>query len=508
MPLSSNATPPAVTPTLVTDSDQDQLLHSPTLVAKRKADSNAHDPAISPPPTKRKVLSSVSKSVVASFFTPASQKPAVKSSVAWDERAPAVGVPATLLVATFCPEGSRETSSSSTTPKRRKVAAFDLDSTLITTASGKKHAVSATDWTWWDATVPQRLRTLYDNGFAVIIFSNQGGLVLHPEADSKKEKGKAPSKPKAGVQDRVASYKQKCAAVLTELGLPTTLYAATGKDRFRKPRPGMWQEMIKDLGLSGEGHEHHPGLDLAGSFFVGDAAGRVAHVRNGKLVPKDFSCSDRNLAANVGVRFETPEEYFLGEAPREFARGFDLAEYPFVGTAVPAAAPAPIFTKGDGQELVVFCGPPGAGKSTFARLHMEPLGFERVNQDTLKSKDRCIKRAAALLQSGKSVVIDNTNPDPGSRALWMGLGKKQNVLVRCVWFKMSPAICEHNEAVRSQNKSLNPDNREPLPRIAFNSYFSRFQEPKASEGFSDIIEVAFTFSGTEEDYALWGTYWL
>ncbi|CAK7563163.1 MAG: DNA kinase/phosphatase Pnk1 [Sporothrix epigloea] len=482
MPSTSNATPPTAAPTFI-DSDNHQPSHSPTLVAKRKADTNAHDPTISPPPTKRKVQSTVSKSVVASFFTPTSQKPAAKTSVAWEERAPAAGVPATLLVATFCPEGSRETSS--TTAKRRKVAAFDLDSTLITTASGKKHAVNAADWTWWDTTVPLRLRTLYDEGFAIIIFSNQGGLVLHPEADVKKEKGKAQSKPKAGTQDRVASFKQKCAAVLTELGLPTTLYAATGKDRFRKPRPGMWQEMTQDLGLPGEGHEH-PGLDLAGSFFVGDAAGRVAHVRNGKLVPKDFSCSDRNLAANVGVRFATPEEYFLGEAPREFARGFDLAEYPFVGTA-PPPPPVTIFSKGDGQELVVFCGPPGAGKSTFARLHMEPLGFER---------------------SGKSVVIDNTNPDPGSRALWIGLGKKQNALVRCVWFKMGPAICEHNEAVRSQNKSMNPDNREPLPRIAFNSYFSRFQEPKISEGFSDIIEVPFSFSGTEEDYALWGTYWL
>lgn len=380
MPSTSNATPPTAAPTFI-DSDNHQPSHSPTLVAKRKADTNAHDPTISPPPTKRKVQSTVSKSVVASFFTPTSQKPAAKTSVAWEERAPAAGVPATLLVATFCPEGSRETSS--TTAKRRKVAAFDLDSTLITTASGKKHAVNAADWTWWDTTVPLRLRTLYDEGFAIIIFSNQGGLVLHPEADVKKEKGKAQSKPKAGTQDRVASFKQKCAAVLTELGLPTTLYAATGKDRFRKPRPGMWQEMTQDLGLPGEGHEH-PGLDLAGSFFVGDAAGRVAHVRNGKLVPKDFSCSDRNLAANVGVRFATPEEYFLGEAPREFARGFDLAEYPFVGTA-PPPPPVTIFSKGDGQELVVFCGPPGAGKSTFARLHMEPLGFERVNQDTLKS---------------------------------------------------------------------------------------------------------------------------
>ena len=419
--------PRASASTPATASIRGRLSNSKVLTSKRKANSDAHDPSISPPPTRRKIQSSVSNTVVASFFTPASQKPkAKKGPVAWEERAPAEGVPATLLVATFQPEGSRQgqdhdqkasesggesegesesksksksKNKSASAPKRRKVAAFDLDSTLITTASGKKHAESATDWTWWDRTVPQRLRALHDDeGYAVVIFSNQGGLVLHPEnsgkaasSSSSSSKASKSSKPKPGAQDRVADFKQKCAAVLTDLGLPVTLYAATGKDRFRKPRPGMWQEMVRDLGLA-EGE-----VDLSESFFVGDAAGRLPYTRDRKMVPKDFSCSDRNLAANVGVRFETPEEYFLGEAPREYVRGFDLAEHPFVDAAAAAIeaaeeaeeaeaeAEAAPFKKGDGQELVVFCGPPGAGKSTFFRTHLEPLGFERVNQDTLKT---------------------------------------------------------------------------------------------------------------------------
>ena len=37
--------------------------------------------------------------------------------------------------------------------------------------------------------------------------------------------------------------------------------------------------------------------------MVGDAAGRKA--------PKDFSDSDRKFAQNIGVKFHTPEEYFL-----------------------------------------------------------------------------------------------------------------------------------------------------------------------------------------------------
>jgi len=50
-------------------------------------------------------------------------------------------------------------------------------------------------------------------------------------------------------------------------------------------------------------------------------------------------------------------------------------------------------------------GSPGAGKSTFYRRNLEPLGFERVNQDALKTKDKCLKVADSLLEDGKSVTV-------------------------------------------------------------------------------------------------------
>jgi energy-coupling factor transporter ATP-binding protein EcfA2 len=47
-------------------------------------------------------------------------------------------------------------------------------------------------------------------------------------------------------------------------------------------------------------------------------------------------------------------------------------------------APELYFKKND-QEIVLFCGSPGAGKSTFYWKQLQPLGFERVNQDILKT---------------------------------------------------------------------------------------------------------------------------
>jgi hypothetical protein len=65
---------------------------------------------------------------------------------------------------------------------------------------------------------------------------------------------------------------------MRQLDIPLSIYAATQADEYRKPRTGMWKELMDDYDLDLDER-----LDLKGSFFVGDAAGR----------PADHSCSDR-----------------------------------------------------------------------------------------------------------------------------------------------------------------------------------------------------------------------
>ncbi|PBP19500.1 polynucleotide kinase 3 phosphatase [Diplocarpon rosae] len=465
---------------------------------KRKLD---HDAPISPPPLRRKLQSNTTQTAVASFFTPASRKPPEK--IIWQERALNEDTPSSLVIGKYEPtkEFSSDANSLAGEAKRCKIAAFDFDSTLITTSSGKKFAADAQDWKWWHPSVPTKLRKLYsdegyvdiraismehityENSFRVVIVSNQGGISLKPDTKA----------PKSNMS-KLSSFKAKVSAVLGQLDIPIRIYAATGKDIYRKPRTGMWTEILGDYGIL-------PGdLDIDNSLFVGDAGGREAFNKQAK----DFSCSDRNFSHNVGLKFFTPEEYFLGEAPRPFTRTFDPAEY----LEKSGAEVSERYEKKNACDIVLFCGSPGAGKSTFYWKNLESLGYTRINQDILKTREKCLKVAGQCLTERKSVAIDSTNPDPEVRKKWVDLATKHSIPIRCVLFTAGSQICEHNDAVRALNSTMNPESRAILPAMAFRGFASRYQRPQLDEGFQDITEVSFKFTGNEVQKKIWTQHWI
>ncbi|KAK1908399.1 hypothetical protein P3342_009248 [Pyrenophora teres f. teres] len=429
---------------------------------------------VSPPPSKRRQQSTTTSKAVANFFTPVSKKEPEK--MVWRI------VKDSLLVGRF------GTAAAQSTTKRRRIAAFDFDSTLITSASGRTFSRDASDWKWWDSSVPGRLKELHNDGFLIAIISNQGGISLKPDPKTVKSD-----------QKRLADFKTKVTAVLTQLDLPISIYAATSRDQYRKPRMGMWQELLEDYDV-----EHADTVDLENSVFVGDAGGREAVAGS---PAKDHSCSDRDFAANVGISFHTPEEYFRHEEPRPFVRAFEPTAY--IGERAEQTISA-IFTKPATPEIVLFCGCPGAGKSSFYWKHLQPLGYARVNQDTLKTREKCVKAATAFLQEDTSAVIDNTNADPDTRAVWITLAHKLNVPIRCVLFTAPPKLCEHNDAFRALNigPESNRESRTILPHIAFSGFASRYREPKSVEGFVDIITADFELEGSAEYRKLWSKYWI
>ncbi|KAI4141881.1 MAG: hypothetical protein L6R39_005156 [Caloplaca ligustica] len=323
----------------------------------------------------------------------------------------------------------------------------------------------------------------------ISILSNQGSIGLKDDPKTIKSD-----------QKNLANFKSKAHSVFNQLDIPIVLLAATARDQYRKPRTGMWTELLEEFDL-----DTKEGPDLGASFFVGDAGGRAA--RTGAKA--DHSCSDRNFAANVGIDFRTPEEYFLHEPPQPFTRDFEPSIYLKVANSLSLDASPFAIAKKNALDIVLFCGSPGSGKSTFYRKHLQPLGYERVNQDTLKTRDKCLKVAMKLLTEGTSVAVDNTNADRETRAVWVELAQKSKVPIRCVHLTAPTKLCEHNDTVRAlAGGTFNPEKRTILPHSAFSSFASRFKQPTVEEGFQDIVPVEFQFQGGAEQRKIWSQYWI
>ena len=127
--------------------------------------------------------------------------------------------------------------------------------------------------------------------------------------------------------------------------MPIFAFLSTGENSFRKPSTNTW-DLFADKCNGGVK------LDLKQCKYVGDAAGRAKEWAPGK--PRDFSCTDRMFAANIGIQFATPENFFLGqkEAPFSWGKSVDPAT---LGQLADHTQLARNYAK-EGQELVLMVG--------------------------------------------------------------------------------------------------------------------------------------------------------
>jgi bifunctional polynucleotide phosphatase/kinase len=332
----------------------------------------------------------------------------------------------------------------------KKIASFDLDGTLIAPKSKKKFATDSSDWMWAFETVPDKLKKLYNDGYSIVVVSNQAGI-----ADGK-QSGDA--------------WIEKLNAIVKELDIEMKVFCSTSKNKYRKPLPTFREEFF-------------PEITNKESFYCGDAVGRKG----------DFSDTDYKFAINAKLNFYTPEHLFLGqknELPdleycidlnnRNQNKNFDF--------------------KPIDKEMLIMVGYPGSGKSYISNQIKIKHGYEIINQDTLKTKERCIKEAVKLMKNGNQIIIDSTNPSKEKRKEWIDLAKDNGYSVRIILMKTRIEQSKHNNIYRSL---INNEDREIVPDIAYNMYKSKFEKPELSEGIEEIKEIIEQTQNFPDDVKYW-----
>ena len=340
---------------------------------------------------------------------------------------------------------------------RTTPVAFDLDSTLICTKSGRIFAKDHTDWRWLFPQVPIVLRTLRDRA---VIFTNQ--------ASSK--------------DGKIATLELKLDAMFAELGFALPVYIATGYDRWRKPLPSMWEQFCADSlpALPVVPYSRHFGTvngviahGITNPFmFVGDAGG----------LDGDHSDCDIKFAANAGLQYVRPEEYFL-DARVDHAMFPPMIApiIPLVHGFVPRVAH---------PSVVILVGYSASGKSHYANLYAASVRAAGgtasvINQDTIRdgrpgNVRYCL--TAARTTAG-TLIIDNTNMTRDTRKLYVDIARRTERRAVGVWINIS---FEDALAMNQRRAYLGGRN---VPKFGMTMQRSKFVQPDAIE-FDELITLA------------------
>ena len=115
------------------------------------------------------------------------------------------------------------------------------------------------------------------------------------------------------------------------------------------------------------------------------------------------------------------------------------------------------------------------------------------------------------LNNGTSVVIDNTNAQRKTRALYISQAKKLHIPVRCFHFTTSEEVAKHLNMFREVTLSLSlflsllvslqahsylsllqkQSGRKHVPRIGYVMFKKNFEEPNKNEGYTEIRKIDF-----------------
>ena len=141
------------------------------------------------------------------------------------------------------------------------------------------------------------------------------------------------------------------------------------------------------------------------------------------------------------------------------------------------------------KTLVILVGPPGSGKSTYAK-ELEATGYVRINQDMFKG-DRGSTTAAfdKALNEGKSIVLDRCNINKDQRRPWinkaMSAGYEERV---AVIFETPVDVCIERIKAREGHETI--PNTTPLEKItSIVRGFAESAQPVAfAEGFTALVQ--------------------
>ncbi len=155
-------------------------------------------------------------------------------------------------------------------------------------------------------------------------------------------------------------------------------------------------------------------------------------------------------------------------------------------------------------EIVMVCGLPACGKSTFAQEHFAASGHRRVNRKEIRRfvhemtrfgdpwnesqfeghDEGLVKHVERkilehLLHAAERVLIDNTSVTAASRADYVRLARETRKRIGVIFLNRPVLTCLEQNRKRE----------DPVPEGVISNLFASIQLPSRAEGFHEILVI-------------------
>jgi len=268
-----------------------------------------------------------------------------------------------------------------------RFAIFDLESTIITTKSGRDRPKRASDWKFINGKILKHLRKIYSQGFDVVFISEQDKIISQSRADY---------------------YGNKIRLIFNKIGIKGSFFIITKGSIHKKPSSTCFDILCAHAKFK---IKHNK------SFYCGPKAGRKAGwqcISDSLKITKlkdDKSIDDLYFAKNCDIEFRVPEmvfsKYYKGDEitlpKRDYGLDFD--------------------TRSDGIEymfnldikskhVIVIVGQQMSGRTYLANrlkeIYYGNIDFEIADGTGLNDFD-VIEKFIDIYNQDKSIIIDAHN---------------------------------------------------------------------------------------------------
>ena len=340
--------------------------------------------------------------------------------------------------------------------KRNKIAAFDMDHTLICPKEGRTFPKTKDDIEWWHKDIPNILQQLYKDGYHIVIFTNQSGI----------QRGKVKQ---SDVEWRINWIQENT-------GVPLSYYIAPYINKYRKPIPGMWKHFKKVIGIL---------VNYKDSFYCGDACGRKG----------DYTQGDYLFAMNCKLSFKTPEElvglkFKSDEEKRErLTPNASYIDFDKVHNYLRHDSKYPEPTTPAKNSMILMMGAPASGKSTYVNGLCEQSPFWEsaviISNDT-HTKGQMKKKMEEAVKLKSPIIVDNTHSTKKQRQPFIEFAVENKYSIVVVHVKTCLQVAMHLNVWRmyKYDKPL-------IPFVAYatwNKNKEDIDEEKEAKYITEIVE--------------------